>query len=71
MSTGKKRIVEIVRALFVPADFIVLDEPFYGMDEEEREKAFRYIMEKRGTRPILLATRDEREIRGFRMVRMG
>ena len=71
LSGGKKRMVEIVRALFVPADCIVLDEPFEGMDEDEREKAFKYIMEKRGTRPVLLATRDEREIRGFKMVHMG
>ncbi len=70
LSEGKRRVVEIVRALFVPADFIVLDEPFSGMGDEEREKAFQYILEKRGRRPLLLATREERDIKGFRMVHM-
>ncbi len=70
LSDADKRIVEIVRALFVPADFIVLDEPFAGMGEEECSKAFQYIMGKRGTRPLLLATRDESDIKGFRMVKM-
>ncbi|MCR4657583.1 MAG: ATP-binding cassette domain-containing protein [Lachnospiraceae bacterium] len=70
LNDGKKRIVEIVRALFVPADFIVLDEPFAGMDSKERDEAFSYIMEKRGSRPLLLATRDDKEIKGFKMVRM-
>lgn len=54
----ERRFVEIVRALFVPADFVVLDEPFLGMNEDERKKATAYIMEIRGTRPLLMATQD-------------
>ena len=71
LSEAGKRFVEIVRALFIPADFIVLDEPFSGMSRDEQEKAFRYIMEKRGDRPLLLATRNEQEIKGFRMIRFS
>jgi ABC-type branched-subunit amino acid transport system ATPase component len=52
------RFVEIVRALFVPADFIVFDEPFLGMNQQEMEKAKEYILKIRGTRPFLLATRN-------------
>ncbi|MCR5789817.1 MAG: ATP-binding cassette domain-containing protein [Lachnospiraceae bacterium] len=70
LSEGKRRIVEIVRALFVPADFIVLDEPFAGMSAEEREKSFGYILEKRGTRPLLLASREELNEKGFRVIHM-
>ena len=71
LDEGKQRIVEVVRALFVPADFIVLDEPFWGMEEEEKERAFQYILEKRGRRPLLLATREKKDIKGFRLIRMG
>lgn len=55
----EQRFVEIVCALFVPADFIVLDEPFLGMNENERQKALNYILDKRGSRPLLIAGRNE------------
>ena len=67
----ERRFVEIVRALFVPADFIVLDEPFEGMNEEEREKAKAYILEIRGTRPLLMATRNPEGVDFAKVISLG
>lgn len=58
---SKRQIIEIVKALFVPADFIVLDEPFDKMTGEERKAALEYILGQRGSRPLLMATRSEPE----------
>ncbi|MCR5415166.1 MAG: ATP-binding cassette domain-containing protein [Pseudobutyrivibrio sp.] len=67
----ERRYVEIVRALFVPADFIVLDEPFMGMDDTERTKAQDYIMNIRGTRPLIIASRDETGLEFTKKVRFS
>ena len=68
LSPGKRRMIEIIKALFVPGDFIVLDEPFIGMSSEERDAALDYVMNKLGTRPLLLAQRNNPEIRSFRVI---
>ncbi|MBO4375164.1 MAG: ATP-binding cassette domain-containing protein [Lachnospiraceae bacterium] len=66
LSGGKRQIVKIVKALFVPADFIVLDEPFDKMTEDERKAALEYILGQRGSRPLLIATENEPgDSRGF------
>ena len=62
LSPVEQRFVEIVCALFVPADFIVLDDPFCGMNKEERQKALNYILEKRGSRPLIIASCNESDL---------
>lgn len=57
----ERRFVEIVKALMVPADFIVLDEPFVGMNTEQKNLALDYVLKQRGSRPLLIATRNEDE----------
>jgi ABC-type multidrug transport system ATPase subunit len=59
LSFAKRRMIGIIRAMFIPADFIVLDEPFAQMSSTERDKALEYILNKLGTRPLLLAQREE------------
>ncbi len=59
LTNVERRLVELTRAFFVPADFIVLDEPFEGMDEELRAKCLDYIMQIKGNRPLLIAQRTE------------
>lgn len=71
LSDRERRIVQIVRAMLIPADFIVLDEPFRDMSSDERSKALDYILNKLGTRPLLLAQRTEPESKAFRIINMG
>ena len=58
----ERRYVELVRASFVTADFIVLDEPFKGMSVEERRAAIEFILDFRGSRPTIIASRDETDL---------
>ena len=57
-----QRAVEIVRALSIPSDFIVLDEPFAGMNSEQIKIALDYILNLQGSRPILIASRSDDNI---------
>lgn len=70
LSDGERRIVEIVKAMLIPADFVVLDEPFRGLSAEESKKALDYILNKLGTRPLLLAQREDPKLKGFRVVHL-
>ena len=46
LSGGMKRRVSLVRAMEAGAQCVLLDEPFTGLDEENREKAEDYIRRK-------------------------
>ncbi len=54
LSGGMRRRVCIVRACVVPSDVLVMDEPFAGLDEENRRKCIEYIRSVQGTTPLVL-----------------
>ena len=56
LSGGMKRRVSLVRAMEAGAQCVLLDEPFTGLDEENREKAYEYIRTHAGGRIIMIAT---------------
>ena len=56
LSGGMKRRVSLVRAMEAGAQCVLLDEPFTGLDEENRKKAEAYIRRKAGGRILILAT---------------
>lgn len=56
LSGGMKRRVALARAMESDADWVFLDEPFTGMDEETALRAERYIYEKKGERTLVIAT---------------
>ncbi len=58
LSGGMKRRVAIVRACTIPSDMLIMDEPFTGLDRENREKAIAYIREKQGRNPLLITAHD-------------
>ena len=70
LSIGKRRIIEIIKALFVPADFVVLDDPFREMEDSDKNRALDYVTDKLGTRPLLIAQREEPASGMFRIIRM-
>lgn len=49
MSGGEKRRLEIIRAMMVKADIVIMDEPFTGLDPDSKRNAYEYIMRKQGT----------------------
>ncbi|SEK45804.1 NitT/TauT family transport system ATP-binding protein [Butyrivibrio sp. ob235] len=58
LSGGMKRRVAIVRACAIPSDMLIMDEPFTGLDLDNRIKAIEYIREKQGRNPLLITSHD-------------
>lgn len=56
LSGGMRRRVAIVRAMLAEADFILMDEPFSGLDEQTREKTIEFILSRRENRTLLVVT---------------
>lgn len=58
LTPAERGFTEIVRAFFIPADFLVFDEPFANMTTEQKRQSIDYILKNRGSRPLLIATQD-------------
>lgn len=56
LSGGMKRRVSLVRAMEVDSDYVLLDEPFTGMDGETMCRAQAYIRERQGGRMVVIAS---------------
>lgn len=57
-SGGMKRRLALARALLAPSDALALDEPFTGLDGENRARALTWIRRSAMTKPVLLVTHD-------------
>ena len=66
LSGGMKRRVAVVRALTAASNTVLLDEPFTGLDGENRQRTVEYILENRRGRTFLIAShhREELEMTG-------
>lgn len=62
LSGGMKRRVAIVRALSVPCDMIIMDEPFTGLDENTKLSVIRYIKEKTHDKLVIISTHQEEDV---------
>ena len=73
LSGGQKRRTALLRALWAPADTLLLDEPFTGMDPETLGAAAALLAQKSAGRPVLLATHDREAIRllGWPVIELG
>ncbi|MGX8698686.1 MAG: ABC transporter ATP-binding protein [bacterium] len=58
LSGGQRRRVCLVRACLAPADCLVLDEPFTGLDEAAKARAARYLREKAAHKLLLMAAHE-------------
>ena len=57
-SGGMKRRLALARALLADAEAIALDEPFAGLDAENRRRGAECIARRAETTPVLLVTHD-------------
>lgn len=60
-SGGMKRRVAIARALISDYDLLLLDEPFKGLDEANRENAAKVIRRHAKNRTLIMVTHDKAE----------
>lgn len=58
LSAGMKRRVSLVRALLFPSDFLALDEPLTGLDQESKSKAISFIQTHAKGKTTILVTHD-------------
>ena len=60
-SGGMKRRTAILRALLAPSDFIIMDEPFTGLDTETKRNVIELIKEYTKGKLLLLSTHYEED----------
>ena len=72
LSGGQRRRVAIARAMATPADLVVLDEPFTGLDAETKPAVMAYVRERIAGRTAVLISHDPAEVEffGARVVRL-
>lgn len=64
-SGGMKRRLALARALSVPFDFLALDEPFTGLDGENRKRAIECIRRRTAGKTVLVVTHDPEDAAGL------
>jgi len=62
LSGGEQRRVALARAVLSEGDLLLLDEPFTGLDEENRMRAAAWILENRRGRTMILVTHDRDDV---------
>ncbi|WP_325200107.1 ABC transporter ATP-binding protein [Oscillibacter sp.] len=70
-SGGMRRRLALGRALLAPSSALALDEPFTGLDEENRARCLALIRERGSGKPVLLATHDLTGLEDAPVVRLG
>ncbi len=73
LSGGMKRRAAIARALSVPFDLLILDEPFNGIDEKNLQSAINCIKEFTQNKTVILITHnpEEAELLGAKKVEIN
>ena len=65
LSGGMKRRVAILRALLAPHNILILDEPFKGLDADNKAAVMEYIKKKTSDKTVVLITHDLSEAEFF------
>lgn len=65
LSGGMKRRVALARALTADYDFLVLDEPFKGLDSATKMNVMQFTKEATAQKTVLLITHDAQEAAYF------
>ncbi|MBQ8306090.1 MAG: ATP-binding cassette domain-containing protein [Blautia sp.] len=60
-SGGMKRRTAFLRALLYPSDLLLLDEPFKGLDEENRDRVIQLLLKRKDGRTVILTAHEDAE----------
>jgi energy-coupling factor transporter ATP-binding protein EcfA2 len=58
LSTGEKRLIEVVGALIAPASLVILDEPTAGLDPGRRTALAGLVRGRADEGPVMIASQD-------------
>ncbi len=58
LSTGEKRLVEVIGALIAPSSLVLLDEPTAGLDAGRRTALARLVERRAASDPVVVASQD-------------
>lgn len=61
LSGGMRRRTAVARAALAGGGLIVLDEPFGGLDSENRKRLAAFVLEHQGNRVLIVTAHDEAE----------
>lgn len=62
LSGGMKRRVAIARTMLAEGELVIMDEPFRGLDGENRRRAAEFVLRRLGGRSLIFVTHDEEDI---------
>lgn len=62
LSGGMRRRVALLRAVLSGADLLILDEPFIGLDDENRVRCAEYLTEQIRGKTLIAATHSEEDV---------
>ncbi len=68
LSKAQRRMVCIARACCIPSDVLVMDEPFEGIDGDDRKKAISFIRDKMGSGSLVIASKDTTDLEFARII---
>ncbi len=73
LSGGMKRRLAVARAVLSDAERLLLDEPFAGLDEANRERLISWILQNRNGRLLIVTTHEEADAgrMGAEVLRIG
>lgn len=66
LSGGMKRRVSIVCAMLATSDVVIMDEPFAGIDLEQKKRVIQYIQKFLQGRAFLFVSHEEMDATSFR-----
>ena len=70
LSGGMRRRVSLLRAVLSSSDMLILDEPFTGLDEENRLHCAEYLLKNLGSRTLLVTTHREDDVELLRGIKI-
>lgn len=62
LSGGMKRRVAIARTMLAEGELVIMDEPFRGLDGENRRRAAEFVLRRLDGRTLIAVTHDEEDI---------
>ena len=71
LSGGMRRRVALLRAVLSASELLILDEPFAGLDEENRSRSAAYLLERLHGRTLLVTTHREDDVKLLQGVKVA